>query len=54
GALREEANQTKPRGLWSDAWRRLRRNKAALAGAAYIGLMALVAIFAPLLAPHDP
>lgn len=53
GALRQ-ASATKPRGLWSDAWRRLRRNKAALAGAAYIILMALVAIFAPLIAPHDP
>ncbi len=53
GALRETSN-TKPRGLWSDAWRRLRRNKAALVGAAYILLMALVAIFAPVLAPHNP
>jgi oligopeptide transport system permease protein len=42
------------RGLWWDAWRRLRQNKAAVAGAVVIALMLLVAAFAPLLAPHDP
>lgn len=42
------------RGLWSDAWRRLRKNKAAVAGLAYIGVMLVLAIFAPLLAPYDP
>jgi peptide/nickel transport system permease protein len=41
-------------GLWSEAWRRLRRNKAALVGFAVIGLFVLVALFAPLLAPYDP
>jgi oligopeptide transport system permease protein len=25
-----------PRSLWSDAWRRLRRNRAAIAAAAYL------------------
>jgi oligopeptide transport system permease protein len=54
GALRAEAAQSKPRGLWSDAWRRLKKNKAALAGMAYIGVLALIAIFARFLAPHDP
>ena len=44
----------KPRGLWWDAWRRLRRNSAALIGAAYILFMFAIAILAPLLAPHDP
>ncbi len=42
------------RGLWSDAWRRLRRNRAAVIGLAYIALMLVVAIFAPWLAPYDP
>jgi oligopeptide transport system permease protein len=42
------------RGLWSDAWRRLRKNRAAVIGLVYIGFMILVAIFGPLLAPHDP
>jgi peptide/nickel transport system permease protein len=41
-------------GLWSEAWRRLRRNKAALVGFAVIGAFVLVAVFAPLLAPYDP
>lgn len=44
----------KARGLWSDAWRRLRKNKAAVIGLIYIGFMGLVAIFGPMLAPHDP
>jgi oligopeptide transport system permease protein len=52
--LQREAAVTKSRGLWSDAWRRLKRNKMALAGGAYIILMVLVALFAPLLAPHSP
>ena len=36
------------------AWRRLRRDRAAMAGAVLIGLIVLAAICAPLLAPHDP
>lgn len=45
---------TKPRSLWGDAWRRLLRNRAAVAGALVILLYVLVAIFAPLLAPKNP
>jgi peptide/nickel transport system permease protein len=36
------------------ALRRFTRNRAALAGAVILALIVLVAIFAPLLAPHDP
>ncbi|HEX9441964.1 MAG TPA: hypothetical protein VF909_19910, partial [Roseiflexaceae bacterium] len=43
-----------PRSLWSDARRRLLRNRAAAAGLIYIGILVVVAIFAPLLAPHNP
>lgn len=43
-----------PRSLWSDAWHRLLRNKAAIGGAIVILLFSLVAIFAPFLAPHNP
>ena len=50
----EGRGRTRTRGLWSDAWRRLRRNRAAVAGLVFIGLMSLIAILAPLLAPHDP
>ena len=35
-------------------WRRLRRDRAAMAGALLVALLMLVAIFAPLLSPHDP
>lgn len=44
--------QKKTRGLWSDAWRRLRKNKLAVAGLCVIVLLAVIAIFAPWLAPH--
>jgi ABC-type dipeptide/oligopeptide/nickel transport system permease subunit len=42
------------RSLWADAWARLVRNKAAVAGMAVIALFLLVAIFASVLAPHNP
>jgi oligopeptide transport system permease protein len=46
----------RPKGesLWADAWRRLRRNKAALLGLIIILINLLVALFAPLIAPKDP
>jgi oligopeptide transport system permease protein len=56
-SLQSAAMQTisrPPRSLWSDAWRRLLRNKAAIAGAVIIALFLLIAIFAPLIAPHSP
>ncbi|MCG8346537.1 MAG: ABC transporter permease [Chloroflexales bacterium] len=43
-----------PRSLWSDAWRRLLRNKAAVAGMIYIGFLIVLAFVAPLVAPHNP
>jgi oligopeptide transport system permease protein len=45
-----------PRGssLWSLAFRRLRRNRLALAGLIVIGLFATLALLAPLIAPYDP
>ena len=44
----------KQRSLWQDAWYRLRRNKAAMAGLFVIIAAGLMAIFAPIIAPHDP
>jgi peptide/nickel transport system permease protein len=41
-----------PQGLWSEAWRRLRRNPAAIVGFFLVGFFAVIAIFAPLVAPH--
>lgn len=43
-----------PRSLWSNAWRQFRRNKLAMAGLVYLTLLAFVAIFAPVIAPHNP
>lgn len=39
--------------LWGDAWVRLRRNKLAVAGGIVILLIALAAVFAPLLTPYN-
>jgi peptide/nickel transport system permease protein len=36
------------------AWQRIRRNRLAMAGLVIVGLLLLVAAFAPLIAPHDP
>jgi peptide/nickel transport system permease protein len=43
-----------PSGLWSEAWRRLRRNPGAIAGFFLVVVFAVAAIFAPLIAPFDP
>lgn len=42
------------RSLWHDAWLRLVRNRSAVLGAIVILLFAFVAIFASLIAPHNP
>jgi peptide/nickel transport system permease protein len=44
----------KSRSLYSDALRRFRRNRVALAGLIVLVLLVLAALFAPLLALHDP
>ncbi len=41
-------------GYFALTWRRLRRDRGAMLGAALVALIALAALFAPLLAPHDP
>ena len=41
-------------GLWNEAFRRFRRNPAGITGVAFVGAFILIAIFAPLLAPHSP
>jgi len=41
-------------GLWSDAWRRLRHDRAAILGFFLVGAFVSVALFAPLIAPEDP
>jgi peptide/nickel transport system permease protein len=48
------AKSGRSRNLYSDAARRFRRNRVAMAGLVVLILLILVAIFAPLLALHDP
>src|SRR5699024_9833412 len=44
----------KPRSLWTNAWRRLRRNKMAMVAIGVLIFLIFVAIFAPVIAPHNP
>jgi len=39
--------------LWQDAWRRLRKNKLAVAGGAILILLMIVALLTPWLAPYN-
>jgi len=43
-----------PSGLWSEAWRRLRRNPGAIIGFVLVATFVIVAVFAPLIAPYGP
>jgi oligopeptide transport system permease protein len=43
-----------PRSLWRDAWVRFTKNKLAVMASFVLLFFALVAVFAPVLAPHDP
>lgn len=45
--------QRKPANLWLDAWRRLIRNRASVAGGIIILLLILTAAFADRIAPYD-
>ena len=42
------------RSEWSQAWRRFRANRIAVAGLVVILFLTLMAIFAPFLSPYDP
>ncbi len=42
----------KQRSLWSDAWRRLRRNKLAVIGLIIVATFSVIAIFASFIAPY--
>jgi oligopeptide transport system permease protein len=54
GGAFDELSGRAARSLWSDAWRRLKRNRASVAGIVVIIFFTLVAIFAPLIAPYSP
>ena len=53
-ARQQESLAVSEGGYFALAWRNLRRDRAALLGAALIALISLAALFAPLLAPYDP
>ncbi len=44
----------KGQSLWYDAWKRLKRNKAAMVGLGMVIIFIIIAIIAPLLAPYEP
>jgi oligopeptide transport system permease protein len=53
-SLLDRDHMWKARSLWGDAWRRLKRNHASVASMFVIAFFTLMAIFAPLLTPHNP
>ena len=48
-----ELAQPSARGFWADAWRRLRRNRAAMVSATLIVLISLLAFIGPSFSPHS-
>ncbi len=53
-AMLSEAAKIQGVSLWQDAWRRLRKNYAAMGSLAFLILMVLTAIFTPLLPLQSP
>lgn len=52
--IRRQFALRKPTSLYQDAWRRLRKNRASIAGAVLVLFFAFLAIFAPVISPHPP
>ena len=50
----DESRQVHGVSLWQDAWKRLRRNKAAMAALVTLGMLALLAFLTPLLPLQSP
>ena len=50
----EETAKERSRGFWGEAWARFRRRKLAMISLAFVGLLTLVAIFAPAIAGTKP
>ncbi|HLF27868.1 MAG TPA: ABC transporter permease [Anaerolineae bacterium] len=53
-AITEQQKLAPPASLWRDALRSLVRNRSAQVGMVILGFLLLVAIFAPIIATHDP
>jgi oligopeptide transport system permease protein len=52
GSASAVVDAVESRGLWADAWRRLRRNRAALTAAIVIALITILAVIGPQFSPH--
>ncbi|MEA3423919.1 MAG: nickel transporter permease [Bacillota bacterium] len=47
-------NKNEVTGLWANVFRRLKKSRTSMVGLFIVGLLIFFAIFAPLIAPHDP
>ncbi len=45
---------TDPSSMWAQAWLKIRRNTFAIAGLVILVLLIIIAVGAPVFAPHDP
>jgi ABC-type dipeptide/oligopeptide/nickel transport system permease subunit len=54
--IQEQINKKRHRGVsqWNIAWRRFRKNKAALVGLIFIGFIVFLALFSPIIARYPP
>lgn len=52
--VQNEKNHSRGVSQWNIAWRRFKRNKAALAGALIVGFVIFLAAFDSLIAPYSP
>jgi len=54
GALPEVVAAEKPTSLWRDTLKNILRQRSAIVGLTFLAILVLVAIFAPVIATHDP
>ncbi len=54
GALPEAVTAEKPASLWRDTLKNILRQRSAIVGLTFLVVLVLVAIFAPVIATHDP
>lgn len=47
-------NKNEVTGLWANVFRRLKKSKTSMVGLFIVAMLIFFAIFAPLIAPHDP
>jgi ABC-type dipeptide/oligopeptide/nickel transport system permease subunit len=54
--IQDQINKKRHRGVsqWNIAWRRFKKNKAALAGLIFIGAIVFIALFSPIIARYPP